>query len=362
MTPQFTIIYAFRDRDSGRVKNSLLSLKNQKERAFNVLFVDYGSVDTYAKPIQELVNTFSFVDYHYVGHKGLLWNKSKAINFGVLKATTDYIFIADVDLLFTSNFSQTILELLKPKQFSLFKIGYLPESITTKDIENSSINTLQPKHYGDTFGVGLFTKKMLQTVGGLDPFFHFYGSEDEDLNARLIANGFTLNRYAKNLLLHQWHERYHGKQPQPLTITPRLSNVLRLNQRHYLREKEVNKPNRTLDSSIFYSKQDYLKLKKPFQTIEIDNVEAKVIHLLNYELPLYKGQIVKLVFKESQYYNSLKYRIKKQLKKQTQPYLSMKTINDLVLQKIVFQYRDFNYSYKVHDNLKQITLSIELHK
>ncbi|WP_339895262.1 glycosyltransferase [uncultured Algibacter sp.] len=361
MTNTFTILYAYRNRDPNRVRLSLLSLKKQKHINFDVVFVDYGSTAKYAENIKEVVETFDFATYHYIGHKGLLWNKSKALNYGITKAKTGAIFISDVDVLVAPDFSEIIDSLVSLNEFTLFKIGYLPESVTSKAIENSSFKALKPKHYGDTFGVGLFPKVALKKVGGLDEFFHFYGSEDEDLNFRLEAAGYKTNRCEANLLLHQWHERYPQKAQENLTVMPRLSNIQRLNQRHFLRHKETQKfVLDKVESRKYYLHSDYEILKNPSETLEIDNVEAKVIHVLNYELPLFENAIVKIIIKEAAFYGSSKYRLKTALNKQTQPYLSMKEVNDLILQKILFNYRNHNYVYQVFEDLKTIEFTIDL--
>lgn len=361
MLSTFTILYAYRDRDPSRVRLSLLSLQKQKYRNFDVVFVDYGSTAKYSESIKGVIENFEFAAYYSIGHKGLLWNKSKALNYGIAKSKTDNVFIADVDVLFAPEFSEIIESLVSPNQFTLFKIGYLPESVTPKDIKNSSFKALKPKHYGDTFGVGLFPREALIKVGGLDEFFHFYGSEDEDLNFRLEAAGYKLNRCEENLLLHQWHARYPQKYQERLTVMPRLTNIQRINQRHFLRHKETQ--NFTLDdlaSRKYYLHSDYKILENPSEVIEIDNVEAKVIHVLNYELPLFKNEIIKIIISEAAFFGSSKYKLKTALNKQTQPYLSMKQVNDLLLQKILFNYRNHNYSFKVCEDLKTIEFTIDI--
>ena len=64
--------------------------------------------------------------------------------------------------------------------------------------------------------------------------------------------------------------------------------------------------------------------------------------------------------KNNLYYNTLKYKIKELLGKNTQPYMDMKEINDILLQQIVCNYRDRNYSVKIADDLKKITAIIDL--
>ncbi|MDG1729358.1 MAG: glycosyltransferase [Algibacter sp.] len=361
MVTTFTLLYAYRNRDHTRVRLSLLSLKNQKNINFKVVFVDYGSTPDYSKKIKKLVDTFEFATYYYIGHKGLLWNKSKALNYGIGKVQTDAVFIADVDVLVAPNFSEIMTSLINTNQFSLFRIGYLAENVTSNSIENSDFNQLKPTHYGDTFGVGLFPKKALEYIGGFDEFFHFYGSEDEDLNFRLITSGYEMIRCESNILLHQWHKRYPQKAKENLTVLPRLSNIQRINQRHYLRRVETQKflMEKNKDRHYF-QESDYETLKNPSEIIEIDNIKAKVIHVLNYELPLFENDIVKIIFKEAAFYNSSKYKLKTALNKLKQPYLSMKEVNDLILQKILFNYRNHNYAYEVSKDLKTIQFSIHL--
>src|SRR5690554_5688657 len=98
-----SIIYAFRDRDEKRVELSLQSLERQTSQNFEVIFVDYGSRDHFAAPVNNVVEKFSFGNYYYIAHKGLLWNKSKALNYGLQMAKGDYVFIADVDIVFHPN-------------------------------------------------------------------------------------------------------------------------------------------------------------------------------------------------------------------------------------------------------------------
>lgn len=361
MKALLTIIYAYRNRDIARVKLTLETLKKQTNKSFKVIFVDYGSEVPFAKRVEATVNEFDFVAYWYVGHPGLLWNKSKALNFGIKEAQCEFIILADVDVLFTEDFVETAIKLAKPKSFSLFKIGYLSKKVTEEQQNRLNLNTIKTTHIGDTFGIGLFPKSTLDNVGGLDEFFHFYGSEDEDLNYRVLLSGTTPNNSDKLLLYHQWHERYPQVNDHQLTIIPRLKNVQRINQRHFLSNKEnqitvLNKNKK----EKYYSKTDYKRLENPTKIIKIENIAAHVVHSLNFELPNQKTGIVKLVIQESAYYNSFKYCLKTVLKKQTQPYIPMKKVNDLVLQKIIFNYSSFNYSYEISEDLKTIIFSIDL--
>lgn len=355
-----TIVFAYRDRASHRIGLSLQSLAQQSLQNFEVIFVDYGSQPYYSKPVKAIVAQFSFASYYYVGHQGLLWNKSKALNYGIKQAETPYIITADVDVIFAPDFIATAMKQIETPCFLLFKIGYMSKNESQQQLGALNFKTITTTHTGDTYGVGLYSKEALETVRGVDEFFHFYGSEDEDLNTRLQAAGFTLKRCTKLMLYHLWHPRYPQKNDKALTLQPRLYNVLRLNQRHFLEhkaQKAIQANPKTWGQC--YSKQDLKALEQPDLDIQIDNILAHVVHCFGETLKKHPQKVVKICVKEAVDYNTLTYHIKKHLGKITQPYMPMKAVNDLILSEIVFNYRHMNYSYTISKDLKQISFTID---
>lgn len=359
MLDGITIVFAYRNRDIDRIKLSLTSLNNQTNKHFDVQFVDYGSSEEFSNKVQEIINMFSFVTYTYLGHSGLLWNKSKALNYGIRKAKFNYVLTADVDLIFKEDFIGSLQELKHKGVFYVFKIGYLSKDITSNQAQTLNFNTIKPYLVGTTFGIGLYQKEALIEVGGLDEFFHFYGSEDEDLNSRLQLARYTKKEYDKLLMYHLWHPRYPQKKDNKLTVYPRLKDILRINQYHFKNNQKLNKVR--VDSDCTHlDKHSLEELQKPDYLIKISNQKAAMIHFLEVELPSYTNTVVKLLVFEEEYYNSNKYKLKKLLGKQTLPYLSLKEINDLVLQHIIFRYRNHNYNFWIDKNLKSINLIIKL--
>lgn len=356
-----SIIYSFRDRDEKRVELSLQSLERQTNQNFEVVFVDYGSRDHFAAPVNNVIERFSFAKYYYIAHEGLLWNKSKALNFGVKKAQSEYIITTDVDVLFTERFVETALKLAHPNSFSLFKIGYLSQRVTEEQQKKFNLKAIKTTHISDTFGIGLFPKSTLEAIGGLDEFFHFYGSEDEDLNYRVLLSGTKSNNCNELLLYHQWHERYPQKKDHQLTVMPRLRNVLRINQRHFLwhKDQKIVHPNPKTWGRC-YKKNDVAPLEDPQFKIQLDNISSHIEHFFGAAIHFYSGLVIQVVITEAPYFKSLKYRIKKAMGKQTQPYMTMKSINDLILKEIVFRYRDHNYNYEISADLMQVKFTIDL--
>ena len=363
MEEGISIIYANRNRDSERIKISLESLQQQSTENLEVVFVDYGSNSTRIEEYRQLFQTFSFVHFYPLEVSQLLWNKSKALNYGIQKAAFSNIFIADVDLIFQPGSLSFFQELANPEKFFLFRLGYLSEAESGKLRKNYEFKDLKPHRVGSVNGMLLAAKEALLKVNGLDEFFHFYGAEDEDLFARLEHVGYTKTKVEKEIYFyHNWHKSFSGSEDKLLTGNPRIKNIMRINQRHFLRNKDLKliKPRRQTGMGETISPARSKLLKNPSREFQIKNIEAHVEHFLREELASAKGEILQVEFVEDPYYHSLKHRIKKLTGRQTQPYISMKQVNDMLLKEILFNYRDHNYSFQIAEDLKRISFCIEL--
>ncbi len=233
MNCRFSILFAYRDRDQLRIRNCLESLEIQSQKDFEVVFVDYGSTTENSKKLKEVLSDFSFVRYYYVAHPGLLWNKSKAFNYGIKKSNSDYIVTADIDLIFHPEFIENIDSLAFRDSFTIFSYAYLPESLNVQKISGKEFADLKATHTGHITGSGLYPKKALEEIHGFDEFYHFYGSEDEDLFTRLENYGLKKIQEPFNMLAHQWHPRYPFEERNKLSKTPKIHNIRRINMAHY---------------------------------------------------------------------------------------------------------------------------------
>ncbi len=361
-----TILFAYRNRDIDRINVLMDSLASQTDTNFKVIFIDYGSTINYSTPLENLLKSYPFVRYYYVGHTGLLWNKSKAFNYGIKKANSPYVLTADVDLIFNPDTIRFLnkISASSTSSFTLFNYGYLAKETSLSEIKQSSFHQLVPKHYGEVNGVGLYPKKALETIHGFDEFYHFYGSEDVDLFLRLKNAGYKLLREEEHLFLHQWHPRYPNNLKNKFTTGPRLSNVLRINQKHYFRVADFNIiiPKNQLHWGNCYSKKDLNILENPTYSFEISNIKSSVTHFLNEELLWYNGEVVAVDFIEDSNYLTLKSRIKNLIGLKQQPYLKMCSLSDAILEKIVFNYRHYNYLFSISEDLKKISFVIDLRK
>lgn len=357
-----TIIYANRNRDLKRIKVSLDSLNRQSAQNFEVVFVDYGSDPFLVQELRKLSADYEFVKFFSLQVPQLLWNKSKALNYGILKTQSPYIFIADVDLIFHPETVTLFNNLAVQDKFFLFKLGYLDKSESKKLTKSYNFEDLTPSKFGEVNGMILAPTKAFLGVNGLDEFFHFYGSEDEDVFARMENTDYKKETNDKAYFYHNWHQSFAGSDDKIITGNPRVKNIMRINQQHFLRNRDMGiiKPRRQTEMGKIIGKEESDLLKKPTKTVEIYNILSHIEHFLGEELPSYTGEIIKVEFIEDPYFHSLKYKVKKLLGKQTQPYCSLKEVNDMVLKEILFKYRDANYSFKIPEDLKSIIFCIRM--
>ena len=362
MEIKISIIYANRNRDVKRIKASLDSLQRQSAGDFEVIFVDYGSEAALVEGYRELLSSYDFSRFFPLEVSHLLWNKSKALNYGIKNATAPYIFIADVDLIFHPESVSLLKKLAHAEKFFLFPLSYLNRKVSQKLNSDYSFSELKSKRTGEVNGMVLAPKEALLEINGLDEFFHFYGAEDEDLFARLENAGYKKEEVKERYFLHNWHKSFSGSEDSLLTGNPRIKNIMRINQHHFLqnRNMKITRPLRQKGMAELVRKNKIVLFEHPSSSFKVANILAHVEHFLGEELPRCAGSVVSVEFYKDPYFNSMKHWLKKKLGKQTQPYISMKQVNDMLLKEILFKYRDYNYSFRVEENGKTIDFRIQM--
>jgi glycosyltransferase involved in cell wall biosynthesis len=362
MEEKIAIIYANRNRDTVRIRLSFESLKKQSLKNFEVVFVDYGSDAPLVEDLKKLLDEYDFVSPFFLPVPQLLWNKSKALNYGVLQSKAPYIFIADVDLIFHPKAMERLEQLKKPESFFLFKMGYLDQDTSSNLKELQSFEDLTTSRVGEVNGMVLAPRGAFLKVNGFDEFFHFYGAEDVDLFSRFETAGYKKEKTEGLYFFHNWHRSFQVSEEEMVNRNPRIKNIMRINQEHYFRNKNLGviKPLRQEGMGKFVEVERSARLRKPTRSYTILNIAARVEHFLEEELLTLNEEVVRAEFVIDPYYKTLKYRVKKKLGNQTQPYLSLKEVNDLILKKILFYYRDHNYSFFISPHLDSIEFRIEL--
>jgi len=201
----------------------------------------------------------------------------------------------------------------------------------------------------------------LKAINGFDEFFHFWGAEDEDVHSRLLLNGLELLFYDSGvLLLHQWHQSYRKSEQKKITQDLQLSNITRINMQHQLnnkRSKSIIVNQKGWGASII--KEEFGQLEKQESAKEILNSKEEIDHFLFFELPNFSGGNLNVNFSEDDFQSSIKYQIKKNIGKKVPEYYSLKEINDKLLLHLISFYNDYNYSFKISDDLKIIHFKIK---
>ena len=120
-----TILYPYRNRDLERIKRSLDSLVVQTDQRFKVLFLDYGSSPKQASQVEQLIISYSFADYIYTYATLQPWSRAKALNVGLQIIATDFVFTADIDMIFSPHLVSTLYEIKHIQKAIYFKVGFL---------------------------------------------------------------------------------------------------------------------------------------------------------------------------------------------------------------------------------------------
>ena len=359
------IIYPYRNRDIERIKRSLDSLSIQKNKNFEVLFIDYGSdfeIRDFNKNIIE--KNYSFVKYHYSYHLHQPWSRPRAINIGLKIAIAnykpEYVFIADIDMIFRADFVDYLHQIKCSKKSFFFKVGYLSENETKREKVFSDYN-ISFTSTKEAQGLSLFPVEALIAVGSHDEYIHFWGA-DNDIHNRLVHNGLK-SIFIKDeiYILHQWHIIYANENKQDLTKKIQLPIVSKINQHlqwynNFNMKTKVNGDN----WGSLITEDEYNYLNNYSNPIEIGCKIEDVLHFLYVLLPREKlnAGVLHVKFNESIIPMTLKYKIKVALRKKVFKFLSLKEINDQLLLHLISFYKNNVYHYKISDDLKSIELKI----
>jgi GT2 family glycosyltransferase len=354
------LIYPYRNRDVIRVKRSLESLKKQTNQNFRVLFVDYGSKPEIASSIKTIVESYAFSNYNYIHSQYQPWNKSRALNSIIRTLNDGYCFVADVDMIFRSDFIETAIQLQKPNSAVYFKVGFLSDKETQLD-KNFNDYELKFESTAGATGLTMCPTNILKKVRGFDEFYHFWGSEDTDVHVRLKNAGYKVQFYEDGILmLHQWHKTYRLKETKELSRELQMSHIVRLNFQHLqtaIKEKKTI-VNDISWGQIITKQQEKQCLEALKHSRHIPNVKEAIDHFVFVELPHLKSGTHAFKFIEDQTNKTLKYKAKKVLKKRVDTYYSLKEVNDIVLLYIIGSYRNHPYIFKVSKDTSNIEFSI----
>lgn len=199
---ELTIIICTRNR-AFILLECLESLLNQTISAnqYNIVVVDNGSKDETERLVEELVDRHTNLRYVFEPEVGL----SYARNRGWKESNTSWVGYLDDDARVPEGFVARALWVIENYDFDCFggmyypwyrygKPKWLPENFGTKEKLTSTISKIDG---GFLSGGNFFVKReLLEMLGGfngkLGMAFHMGYGEEEELQSRIRANGFSI--------------------------------------------------------------------------------------------------------------------------------------------------------------------------
>ena len=351
-----TLVLTYRNRDLRIAENCLNSLAKQSEKDFKVILVDYGSDPMFAEGIEKSVAKYQFVKLISCPTREQLWSKCRSINIALKQTNTPYFLVGDIDLIFHPNFIKIAAE-KGSGQVLYFRYGFLSEieSLQKKDFEAYGVDFFGSK---DTTGTSLFPTDKLKEVNGYDEFYHGWGAEDTDIHIRLRNSGVKVEFYNESVLVkHQWHPKvYRSKR----STKPFHSNLERMNHRYMQLTESTKRTRVNLDheSGKLPDNEAYNRLReRPDQHLKLESSNLEVCSLFA-QLKNYKDEIVSITIVGADRKKKTTQKIKKWLKKKHTSFLPMETLNNLLLEEIIKNYRNLPYSYMFDRQQKVINLTL----
>jgi len=219
---EISVVVPVRNRGGDRLGNCLRSLRSQigvEAGEIELILSDYGSDPKPAAELRELAAatgaTLVRVDTDAV------WNRSRALNFGIQRARGRYVFCTDADMIFAADFVATVLAVQRSaggRAFVVCRCRDLPESIpeqawTTAEFPALlAASALRPST--GTGACQVAAREWFERVRGYDEGYAFWGQEDNDMRYRAARAGLEQVWIEdRTAMLHQWHPSDRGRRP-----------------------------------------------------------------------------------------------------------------------------------------------------
>jgi glycosyltransferase involved in cell wall biosynthesis len=142
-------------------------LARQTSDDFEVFFVDYGSRPETATEVKELCAAYSFITYQYCFTQFQPWNKSRALNSVIKTLDSGFCFVADVDMIFHSQFVTQAIALQNPETTTYFQVGFTSEKDDISQISEEKFSDFR-KSTGKATGLSMFPVEVLKELHGFD--------------------------------------------------------------------------------------------------------------------------------------------------------------------------------------------------
>lgn len=219
--PQISAVIPVRDRTGVRLENCLRSLAWQQLEpgTLELVITDFGSAPDQAAGLRELAKrhaaTLVRVDTDET------WNRARALNYGIQRATGRFVFCTDADMIFAPNFVATLLDAQAAEHDQAFVVCHcrdLPERLAERPWTFEEFPALlDAAEFRVATGTGacqVALREFFERVRGYDEGFSFWGQEDNDMRFRANRSGLReVWIQERTAMLHQWHPSERGKRP-----------------------------------------------------------------------------------------------------------------------------------------------------
>jgi len=353
-----TIILTYRNRTIDIVKKCLQSLAIQTNKDFQVTLIDYGSTANFSEELNAVCNDYSFIQLIKCPTQGQLWNKARAVNLALRQCETEYLLIADIDMIFSPDFIEKSNKIKNDTKATYFLVGYLSEE-ESKKTKDFSEYIIKHNSTDEATGITLFPTNVLLQINGYDEFYHGWGSEDTDVHIRLKQLGAPVRFYdSEILILHQWHAKTYRSLKSGYPFHSRLE---RINQKYLEQSKEIKrtKANIGYEWGKSFPEKAYQDLKNPSQRITISNEKDEFSAFIIGELHQLSS-CVEIIIRPHKEYKAIKNKVKKLVGKKALEFFDFEEINNRLLEMIISNFRTKPYSYKYDPEKEQIILTINL--
>jgi hypothetical protein len=142
-------------------------LARQTSDDFEVFFVDYGSWPETAEKVKKLCAAYPFITYQYCFTQFQPWNKSRALNSVIKTLDSGFCFVADVDMIFHSQFVTQAIALQKPETTTYFQVGFTSKKDDISQISEEKFSDFR-KSTMEATGLSIFPVEVLKELHGFD--------------------------------------------------------------------------------------------------------------------------------------------------------------------------------------------------
>jgi predicted glycosyltransferase involved in capsule biosynthesis len=172
------------------------------------------------------------------------WCKSHCLNIGIWRATSKYVLISDVDIMFTQDYIADAVKLLRDNTtgvvYSVCRdlqetdaLAVLSDDVPPGPQLDELASRTTRRFVGHSYGICLTRRLYFNLLHGYDEAYVGWGAEDADIAKRFRYLGLNeMILTGSSCYLHQWHPKWEGIKALPHLKSLIIANAQYLDKRH----------------------------------------------------------------------------------------------------------------------------------